>query len=543
MNIVEGAEALTALTPRQVSEHAPRVLIVGDGVLDGWWHGGSTRLCREAPAPVVEVTSRLEAPGGAANTALNAARLGATVTFLGVVGDDADGQRLRQLLTDGGVDVSGVVVAQGARTPAKNRVMVDDTVLARIDEPRPEWGEDALAQLAGRLEEAVPRQEAVIVCDYGLGALEGEVAQALLRALGGAADGTADRAEACSAETPSAAEERPLVVVDAHEPGRWSGLGPDLVTPNQQEAVSMLGVPLQGERVEFMRAHRDALLQASGARCVVVTLDKDGSLALPAPGFPLGRTSTGARSDGTEIPEHRTWARPVPEKLASGAGDTFVAALTLGCASGLSAPAALDLAQAAADVAVHCPGTAVCTTADLTAYLDGLSSSVLDTAALREQVQLHRAEGRRIVLTNGCFDVLHRGHTRYLEQARQLGDVLVVGINDDESVRRLKGEGRPINSAPDRAAVLAALSSVDHVAVFSEDTATELVQAVQPDVYAKGGDYSPEMLTETPTVRAHGGEVVILDYVPDHSTSGIVRRIRSMDHGDRPGVGPATERR
>jgi rfaE bifunctional protein nucleotidyltransferase chain/domain len=234
----------------------------------------------------------------------------------------------------------------------------------------------------------------------------------------------------------------------------------------------------------------------------------------------------GGSPDGLSA-SHRTWARPEAEKQASGAGDTFVAALTLARAAGLPLTTSVDLAQAAADVVVHRPGTSVCTTEELARHLGGFADTALTADELARQVQAHRREGRRIVLTNGCFDVLHRGHTRYLNQAKQLGDVLVVALNSDSSVRQLKGQDRPVNPEADRAAVIAALSCVDHVTVFDTPTPIPLIEMLQPDVYAKGGDYTPEMLAETAAVERYGGTVTILDYVPEHSTTAVLERIRS----------------
>jgi rfaE bifunctional protein nucleotidyltransferase chain/domain len=240
-----------------------------------------------------------------------------------------------------------------------------------------------------------------------------------------------------------------------------------------------------------------------------VTLDRDGTVLLDETGV-----------------LHRTWARPATEKQASGAGDTFVAALTLARACGLPLTTSADLAQSAADVVVTRPGTSVCSTDDLTDHLAGFADSALSADDLVRRLEADRAAGRTIVFTNGCFDVLHRGHTTSLNQAKRCGDVLVVAINDDESVRRLKGEGRPINPVQDRAGVLAALSCVDHVTVFSEDTPVALIERVRPDVYAKGGDHSDDDMVESEVVRALGGEVRILDYVPHQSTSAVVRRIQ-----------------
>lgn len=266
----------------------------------------------------------------------------------------------------------------------------------------------------------------------------------------------------------------------------------------------------RSDRARTVSARRDALLAATNAGAVVVTLDRDGTVLL-----------------GRDGEDHRTWAKPATEKQASGAGDTFVASLTAARAAGLPLGTSLDFAQAAADVVVHRPGTSVCTTADLTAHLQQVADTAIATEDLVRRVAEHRAAGKRIVLTNGCFDVLHRGHTRYLDQAKQLGDVLVVALNDDDGVRRLKGPDRPINPLADRVGIIASLSCVDYVTVFSTDTLVPLIELLRPDVYAKGGDYTAQMLEETPAVEACGGRVSILDYVPERSTAAVVRRIRS----------------
>jgi rfaE bifunctional protein nucleotidyltransferase chain/domain len=289
-------------------------------------------------------------------------------------------------------------------------------------------------------------------------------------------------------------------------------LSPTVVTPNATEAERLLGLPLGPDRVSAAAALRDALLTASGATDVVVTLDRDGTVA--------------HGPDGTS----RTLARPAPDSMANGAGDTFAAALTVALTCGEPLDEAARFAQLAADVVVRQPGTAVCTAEALAASVTSgprvLSEDLL-VAALAEE----RRSGRRIVFTNGCFDVLHVGHITSLKQAKQLGDVLVVAVNDDDSVRRLKGPGRPINAAADRARVLAELASVDYVTVFDSDTAIPLLERLRPHVYAKGGDYTPEMLEETPTVRSYGGTVQILGYVSAHSTSGMIARTRALPEG------------
>lgn len=477
--------ALTADLSLALAEQRPTIVVVGDAILDGWVSGECTRLCREAPAPVLDVAGRHCAPGGAANTAANLAALGAHAVLIAAVGDDADGALLRDQLRSAGVDVSGTVAVPGRMTATKRRLVAGGQLLARVDEiddrPLPASAVDGL-----RTALAATAPDAVLVCDYGLG-----LADSLTDAL--------------RALRPSVG----LFVVDAHDVHRWADLHPDLVTPNAAEAAAALGSAVPDDPDDLRRRQAD-LHRVTGADCVVVTMDTRGSVLL-----------------SRDQPVHRTWARPVPDRQATGAGDTFAAAVCLARACGLPMTTAVELGQAAADVVVHDGGTAVCTTALLAERLGRLRAASLEPEQLADRVAAHRLAGRRIVLTNGCFDVLHSGHVAYLNQAKQLGDVLVVGLNSDDGVRRLKGPGRPVNGVADRAAVVAALSCVDHVTVFDEDDATRLVELIRPDSYVKGGDYTPEMLPEAATVRRCGGDVRILDYLPERSTSAVIDRIRA----------------
>ena len=477
--------------PVRLAARRLSIAVVGDPILDGWWRGRSERMSREAPAPVVEVLERRHVPGGAANTAVNLAALGARVRFVGLAGDDDAGRLLRSLLTAAGVDADGLLLSDELSTTTKTRIVGGEQILLRLDEGGPVVPSAALGErLTAAVGIAVAGSVAAVVCDYGGGAQP-----AVLAAL---------------------RSQRPeLLVVDAHDPAPWAELGPDLVTPNAAEAFALLRrrPPVTG-RSEALADQATELRQRSGARNVVITLDVEGALLLGADGQ-----------------VHRSAARPVRDKQAAGAGDTFVAALTLARAAGLTLPASLELAQAAADVVVHQSGTSVCNADDLAEHLGRPVERVLDADALALRVAAERAAGRRIVVTNGCFDVLHRGHTTSLAQAARLGDVLVVALNSDDSVRRLKGPERPINAAADRAGVLAALSCVDYVTVFDTDTPIPLLERIRPDVYAKGGDYSPQMLAETVVVRGYGGRVAILDYVEAHSTTEVVSRIRGLPRG------------
>jgi D-beta-D-heptose 7-phosphate kinase / D-beta-D-heptose 1-phosphate adenosyltransferase len=484
-----GNEMLSTDLLHRLRDRAPRVVVVGDLLLDGWWVGRTNRVAREAPAPVVEIESRTHAPGGAGNTAANLAALGAQVRLVGAVGDDDAGATLLDLLRAAGVEVSGVSSTPAIATVTKNRVVVAEQILLRLDEPcRPVLPDDVHAEVTASLIGALRDADAIVVCDYGRGAHVADVATGL-----------------------EAAGRPDLVVVDAHDPTAWAALRPDLATPNAAEAFAVLGVPAppRDERVQFIVDSAAALLERTGATATVVTVDFDGTVVVGGRGL-----------------VHRTRTFPASESRASGAGDTYVAALTAARAAGAALPDAADLAQLAADVVVADFGTSVCTIDALEAQLTPGPVPVLPADELIRRIAADRAAGRRVVFTNGCFDVIHRGHTTYLQQAARLGDVLIVAVNSDDSVRRLKGSTRPINAAADRAGVLAALGCVDYVTVFETDTPIPLLEELRPDVYAKGGDYSPDMLEETPVVEAYGGEVRVLDYLSAQSTTELVARIR-----------------
>ena len=471
---------------RRAGTAPPRVVVIGDVMLDRWWSGSADRISREAPAPVVRITDRVDVPGGAANTAANLAALGAAVRMVGIIGADEAGDRLAELLVAAGVDIDGLVRRPGLATTVKTRISGAGQLLVRLDEGDRPDDEARQAVLAAALE-ATADADGELICDYGAGAVAGVVR-----------DGLAARAT-----------RPPITGVDAHDPAPWSVLSPTVVPPNALEAERLLGASLGPDRVQAATAARAALLERTGAAGVVVTLDRDGTVVHAPEGM------------------SRTFAHPVSDSMANGAGDTFVAALTLALTCGEPLAEAARLGQLAADVVVRQPGTSVCTSDALVASVTS-GSRLLDQEALVAALDRERRAGRRIVFTNGCFDVLHLGHTTYLKQAKGLGDVLVVALNDDDSVRRLKGPGRPLNRAADRAGVIADLACVDYVTVFASDTPIPLLERIRPEVYAKGGDYTPEMLEETPVVTAYGGTVRMVDYVSPHSTSGLLARTRAL---------------
>ncbi len=268
------------------------------------------------------------------------------------------------------------------------------------------------------------------------------------------------------------------------------------------------------ERIQQVEEHGHKILDIANTQIAAVTLDQDGALI-----FERGQ------------PVYRIYARPAEHNRVTGAGDTFMSALALSLTAGAATNTAAEIASAAASIVVEKPGTSACYIEELKAYFSGEEKYIEDSFHMAARVAAYRRQGRRIVFTNGCFDILHSGHIQYLNQAKTQGDVLIVGINTDTSVRKLKGPNRPINALEDRAQVLSALSCVDHIIPFDEEIPFNLIRMIRPDVFVKGGDYTRERLPEADLVEEMGGEVHLLPYISDHSTSGIIQRIRQTFAG------------
>ena len=470
------------------------VLVVGEAMVDTYLEGSADRLCREAPVPVVNVARRTDAPGGAANAAANLAALAGRARLLSVVGDDDAGGLLRGALERSGVDCSALSTAPTRRTIGKSRVSAGSQILVRFDEGTTErLDRETEAVVVDALGELYEVADAVIVSDYGYGVLTPRVIDAL-------------------AELQAV---RPRVlVVDSRELHAYTRVRATAVKPNYDETVSLLRTraPRAGaDRGEWIAANAERVLAATGAEIAAVTLDTEGAVVLEH-----GR------------PAYRTYAEPAADSRATGAGDTFAATLALALAAGAHTPAAAELAQMAATVAVAKAGTATCSAAELREQVYARGKRLADIGGLTAVADLYHSQGRRLVFTNGCFDILHRGHITYLNQAKALGDLLIVGLNSDASVARLKGPERPINSLEDRIELLSALSCVDYIVPFEADTPSELIRALRPDVYVKGGDYTRATLPETELVESLGGEVRLLPYVDDRSTSGVIERIKAL---------------
>ena len=475
--------------------HCPRfddvsVLVVGDVMLDRFWTGGTHRVSPEAPVPVVRVNDSSCRAGGAGNVAVNIAALGGQATLAGLCGEDESAGLLREVVEAAGV--TWAVSPAAPETIVKLRVLSRHQQLLRMD------FEASLAPYADDLFGAFVRArmdavDTVVFSDYAKGTLVG--VQDLIQEARGLGKN---------------------ILVDPKGTDLKRYRGATVLTPNLPEFEAVVG-HCETEAQLLERGHGlrveldlEALLVTRGERGMTL-LQRDGSaLTLPAQ------------------------AREVFD--VTGAGDTVISVLAAALSAGESLVDGMALANTAAGLVVAKLGTATVSAQELASALaigDGTRPAHMGDVLSRDQlllsVQAARARGETVVMTNGCFDILHRGHIDYLAWARELGDHLIVAVNDDASVAGLKGPGRPVNTLDARMAVLAALRSVDWVVPFSEETPADLIAAVQPDVLVKGGDYTPESIAGAESVVASGGSVKVLDFVEGYSTTGIVSALRNTD--------------
>ena len=470
------------------------VLCIGDLMLDEFVYGEVTRISPEAPTPVIAVKRTEVMIGGAGNVARNLVALGTRCIFVGVVGDDdAGGELKKELAKIPRIDVH-LVTDAGRRTTRKVRFVSEhhSAHLLRADwEPASPVDSKSEDALIGHVIKAMPKAGAVVLSDYAKGALTPRVIRAVIDAANKAG--------------------RPVVV---DPKGRDYGIyrGATLITPNRQELADATHSPAQTD--DQVAAAAAELGRMLGAKAVLVTRSEAG-MTLVGEGAAI------------HVP-----AYPVRVRDVSGAGDTVVAVLAAMLAMQADFESAMRAANAAAAVVVGKRGTATLSVAELrsrilpAATLAPEEKIVFDWALLDEHIAEWRRQGLRVGFTNGCFDLLHPGHVKLLAGARAACDRLVVGLNGDASVTRLKGEGRPVQPVQSRAEVLAALEAVDLVVVFDEDTPEKLIARVKPTVLVKGGDYKREDVVGHAIVEAAGGEVILIDIVPGHSTSAMVERTR-----------------
>lgn len=472
---------------------AAKLLVVGDFILDRFVRGDIERISPEAPIPVLLKRDEKSALGGAANVVVNIAALGGQAAPFSVIGDDNAGRELLARLSELGIDTAGVVVRGDRRTSCKTRFSALNQQVLRFDEEEVRGlGGDERAALVAAFRAALDDADIVILSDYGKGVLLAGVAAELI-------------AIARAAGKP--------VLVDPKSRDYADYSGATAVTPNRKELGQAAGRAVFSD--DEIAAAARGLIAAHGLDYVVATRSEKGmSIVTPAAASHIA-----------------TQAREVFD--VSGAGDTVVASFGLALAAGADPVAAAVLANAAAGVVVGKRGTASVSAEELRGALFRAHGAgrhidaVLDAEAAERLVNSWKAEGLRVGFTNGCFDILHAGHVALLNAARAECDRLVLGLNSDASVRRLKGEGRPVNDERDRAAVLAALACVDAVVLFSEDTPMRLIETLRPDVLVKGADYTIEQVVGGAFVESIGGRVALVPLVPGRSTTGTIGRLRA----------------
>ncbi len=462
------------------------ILVVGDVMLDRYWHGMSTRISPEAPVPVIKVDQTEDRPGGGANVALNMAALGASVSLAGVVGNDKEGQVLEGFLRVAGVETN-FLVSSTKPTITKLRVISRHQQLLRMDFEDKFDSSDSLA-LINKARNLISQTNVLVLSDYAKGSLQD--CQALIR---------------------FAREAGVPVLVDPKGQDFSRYRGATMLTPNFHEFEAVVGkCSSERELVEkgatlISDLELQALLVTRGEQGMTLLRPDHPELHLPA--------------RGREVFD------------VTGAGDTVIATLAAAMAAGLPMPEATALANLAAGIVVGKLGTAAVSAPELRRAIiaeQGAQRGVVTEEQLLLAIEDARASGERLVFTNGCFDIIHAGHVGYLEEARKQGDRLIVAVNSDASIRQLKGSGRPINPLDRRMAVLAGLEAVDWVVPFSEDTPERLLRRVKPDVLVKGGDYREDQVVGGNIVKAYGGTVKVLSFFDNCSTTSIVNKIRKQ---------------
>ncbi|MDO9106835.1 MAG: bifunctional D-glycero-beta-D-manno-heptose-7-phosphate kinase/D-glycero-beta-D-manno-heptose 1-phosphate adenylyltransferase HldE [Methylovulum sp.] len=460
-----------------------RIIVIGDIMLDRYWSGQAARISPEAPVPVVCVKTIEDRIGGAGNVALNIARLGGKVTLLGVIGDDAEGAILKTLLEGEGVACE-FIVEPAVRSICKLRIMAQHQQLIRLDFEESPLAFDRDALLS-KLTRQLPKHDVIVFSDYGKGTLA-DIATYIGQAKQAGLD----------------------VLIDPKGTDYQVYAGADIITPNFAEFQAVVGACKTEQQI---LEHARALL----SQCRIATL-----------------LLTRGEAGMTLIDANQAHSLPAQAKDVfdvTGAGDTVIAVMALGVALGMPAHEAMYLANLSGGIVVGKLGTSTVSMQELIRAMHGDRDSlygIVTEDELAHLITAAKAHGERIIMTNGCFDLLHAGHVSYLQQAKTLGERLIVAVNSDASVKQLKGDSRPINRLQERMTVLAALACVDWVVAFPEATPERLYCRLLPDVIVKGGDYRPDQVAGGDCVIKAGGEVKILQFVDGQSTTAMINKAR-----------------
>ena len=471
---------------RKYQSCAPSVLVVGDLMIDHYLWGKTERISPEAPVPVIDVQRESEVLGGAGNVVNNLVALGAKVSVASAIGEDENGKRLLGMLHSLGVSTEGVVTDKERKTTKKSRVIASQQQVVRFDsESRQEISKETEDRILRAFEKMLPSLDIVLLSDYGKGVLSDTLTKSIIKL---------------------ARKEGVGVLVDPKGRDYSKYRGATLVTPNRKEASEATGIEICDE--ESLKRAGFKLKNDLNLDMAMITLSEEGMAIFD--------------ESMRTIP---TVAKEVYD--VTGAGDTVLSTLGFVLAAGGKIDEAARIANAAAAVVVGKLGSATATWDEIIAYETTLHESTTEhriktLEELKKSVERARSEGKRVVFTNGCFDILHLGHVKYLEKAKSFGDILIVGVNSDASVKRLKGESRPVNGEFDRAYLLAALDAVDFVTIFGEDTPYELIKVVKPDILVKGGDYEGKEVVGSDIAK----EVRLVEFVEGKSTTSIIKNIK-----------------
>ena len=485
----------TSMTRIEVENFLSRIgqikaLVIGDLMLDEYLWGKTERISPEAPVQVVDISREDLRLGGAGNVINNLMTLGCQVHVAGVLGDDADGRLLRRLLEEKSVGIQGVLMSPDRTTSRKTRILASNQQMLRIDrESQNPISPEMEVRLADHVRSVAEDFQVILVSDY----LKGVLTEGLLK------------------EIVAIGREKGIpVVIDPKGSDFRKYRGATLLTPNRKEAQTASHIAIVDEAT-LLQAGR-SLAEALDLEALVLTRSEEGMTLFPR--------------DGEEI-HLPTEAREVYD--VSGAGDTVLAMMGLGLAGELSLEEAARLANVAAGIVVGKVGTSTVSPGEILEVIgrrhQDTDLKIKDREVLAGILETEREKGRTVVFTNGCFDLLHVGHVKYLQKARRLGDLLVLGLNSDESIRRLKGPRRPLINQDERAHILAALDCIDYLVIFDEDTPLELIEALRPKILVKGGDYSPEGVVGKDLVESFGGRVELIQFVDGKSTTNIIEKI------------------
>ncbi|MDD6572627.1 MAG: D-glycero-beta-D-manno-heptose 1-phosphate adenylyltransferase [Thermoflexaceae bacterium] len=482
---------MTKETIQNISLNPKSFLVIGDIMLDRYCNGSINRISPEAPVPVLKYKGEKNILGGAANVATNLVGIGQKVSLMACIGEDEAGKEILRLLHEDGIDSEMVAVEAVRPTTLKTRFVAGNQQLLRVDD---ESTQDILEQTKDRLlavyERRIQEFDLVLISDYMKGMLSFDFTQKIIDI---------------------ANRNGKRVIVDVKDPNPEKYGGAYLLKPNKKELHDLTGMPVE-TMDEIIPAMKE-LRQKAGCRCVLATLSADGMAYL---------------DENDDVLFEKSDSRKVYDVV--GAGDTAFAYVAAAMAFGFSSKEMLKLANTASSIKVTRFGTAVVSISEV---IDELFHEVnkiqtMDTIEKALSGQRHK----KIVFTNGCFDILHIGHIRYLKEAKAKGDILVLGLNSDASVKRLKGPSRPVNNERDRMDMLAEMEFIDYVVLFEEDTPYNLITRVKPDILVKGGDYQPDNIVGADFVRSMGGSVEVIPFVEGKSTTNIINAMKRLEQND-----------